>query len=67
VLPPTEVFTSTQGVVDGIGRLAELGVTWTTFSRPGSPPTSLSEYLEGIQWAGEEVLPFCRSNDGGGA
>jgi probable F420-dependent oxidoreductase len=67
VLPPTEVFTSTQEIVDGIGRLAELGVTWTTFSRPGSPPESLSEYLESLQWAAEEVLPLCRSDDAGGA
>jgi hypothetical protein len=60
VLPPTEVFSSTQQVIDGIANLAELGVTWTSISRPGSPPDSLNEYLEGIEWAAEEVFPAFR-------
>jgi probable F420-dependent oxidoreductase len=60
VLPPTEVFTSTQEVVDGVGALADLGVTWTSLTRPGPPPESLEAFLEDLRWAAEEVLPAFR-------
>jgi hypothetical protein len=60
VLPPTVVLDSTQSVIDEIGRLRDLGVTWTTFPRPGEPTASVADHIESLQWAGEEVLPLFR-------
>ena len=49
--------TSTQEVVDAIGHLTELGVTWTSIPAPGPPAASLSAYLEQLTWAAEDVMP----------
>jgi len=59
-LPPTFVPRSAQEIVDGIGRLAELGVTWTSVTRPKARERSLDEHLENLQWIATEVLPACR-------
>ncbi|HVM64414.1 MAG TPA: LLM class flavin-dependent oxidoreductase [Acidimicrobiales bacterium] len=50
--------TGTQAVVDAIGRLGEIGVTWTSVPMP--PARSLVHYLEGLQRVAEEVLPQFR-------
>jgi probable F420-dependent oxidoreductase len=47
-----------QAVVDAIGHLAEIGVTWTSVPLP--PARSLGEYLEGLHRVAEEVLPLFR-------
>jgi probable F420-dependent oxidoreductase len=60
VLPPLETFETTQQVVDGIGQLAELGVTWTHITRPGPPSESLEEHIEALEWVAEEVMPAFR-------
>ena len=48
-----------QATVDAIGQLQEIGVTWT--SVPAPPTRSLTEYLENLQWAAEEIIPAFRS------
>ncbi len=47
-----------QAVIDAIGHLQEIGVTWTSVPTP--PGRSLGEYLEGLHWAAEEVVPAFR-------
>ncbi len=47
-----------QATIDAIGQLQEIGVTWT--SVPPSPTRSLTEYLENLQWAAEEIIPAFR-------
>ena len=47
-----------QATLDAIGRLQEIGVTWT--SVPSPPTRSLTEYLENLQWAAEEIIPAFR-------
>jgi probable F420-dependent oxidoreductase len=59
-LPPTFVPQSAPEIVDGIGRLAELGVTWTSVTRPNARERSLDEHLDNLQWIAEEILPACR-------
>jgi probable F420-dependent oxidoreductase len=59
-LPPAFVPESAQDIVDEIGRLAALGVTWTSVSRPKARERSLDEHLENLQWIAEEVVPACR-------
>ena len=54
------VLSGTQEVVDRIGTLQAAGVTWTTVPRPGPPPQSLAEHLEGLEWAAKEVMPLFR-------
>jgi len=52
-------FSSEQEVIDAIGRLAELGATWTTIPFPGAPAaTSLSEHLDRLAWGAEAVMPL---------
>jgi probable F420-dependent oxidoreductase len=60
LLPPTFVPTSAQHLVDEVGRLAELGVTWTSVSRPNVAPATLEGFLDDLHWVAEEVLPGCR-------
>jgi len=48
----------TQEIVDAIGHLQDLGVTWTSIPVP--PSTSLAEHLEGLQWVAEEVVAIFR-------
>jgi probable F420-dependent oxidoreductase len=59
-LPPTFVPQSAQEIVDEVGRLAELGVTWTSVARPNAQEQSLDEHLENLQWVADEVLAHCR-------
>ena len=59
-LPPTFVPQSAQEIVDEVGRLAELGVTWTGVARPNAGERSLDEHLENLQWVAEEIFPACR-------
>ena len=47
-----------QAVIDAIGHLQEIGVTWT--SVPMAPARSLTEYLDGLHRVAEEVLPAFR-------
>lgn len=51
---------STEGIIDTVAKLAELGVTRTWVPYPGPAPQSLEDYLEQLQWAAEEVFPHCR-------
>lgn len=59
--PPTFVPESAQQLVDELGRLAALGVTWTLVSRPNADPTSLEAYLDDLAWVAAEIFPSCRS------
>jgi hypothetical protein len=60
LLPPTFVPESAQQLVDEVGRLGELGVTWTLVTRPGADPRSLDAYLDDLRWIAEEVVARCR-------
>ena len=51
---------STQDVIDRIGVLRDAGVTSTSIMRPGTDPRSLEDYLDGLQWAAEDVIPAFR-------
>jgi probable F420-dependent oxidoreductase len=57
--PPKFVPDSAAQIIDEIGRLAELGVTWTSVSRPNATENSLTEYLDNLQWIAEEIFPHC--------
>jgi probable F420-dependent oxidoreductase len=50
---------STQALIDRIGHLQEIGVTWT--SVPAPQTSSLSEHLEYLHRAAEEILPVFRN------
>ena len=43
-----------QALVDAVGELAELGVTWTSVPVPSA--RSLDEHLDGLRWLAAEVL-----------
>lgn len=47
-----------QAMIDAIGRLQEAGVTST--SVPLGPCSSLTEYLDGLHWVAEEIIPIFR-------
>jgi probable F420-dependent oxidoreductase len=47
-----------QAIIDAIGHLQDLGVTWT--SVPSPPSTSLAEHLEGLHWVADEIIPTFR-------
>jgi probable F420-dependent oxidoreductase len=53
-----EGFSSEQAVIDAIGHLAELGVTWTHIPSPGPPAASLAQHLEQLAWGAEAVMPL---------
>jgi probable F420-dependent oxidoreductase len=55
---PHDRFSSKQEVIDAIGALQDMGVTWTGIPYPGPGETSLSEYLERLAWGAEEVMPL---------
>ena len=55
---PQDSFSSPQEVIDAIGRLRDMGVTWTGIPYPGPEATSLTEHLERLQWGAETVLPL---------
>jgi probable F420-dependent oxidoreductase len=48
----------TQATIDAIGRLVDLGVTWTTVPPP--PTRSLHEHLDWMRWLAAEVMPAFR-------
>jgi alkanesulfonate monooxygenase SsuD/methylene tetrahydromethanopterin reductase-like flavin-dependent oxidoreductase (luciferase family) len=52
------VLQGKQATIDAIGELHDIGVTWT--SVPAPPTRSLTEYLENLQWAAEEIFPAFR-------
>jgi probable F420-dependent oxidoreductase len=47
-----------QAVIDAIGRLHDIGVTWTSVPMPRA--RSLTEYLDGLHRVAEEVMPAFR-------
>lgn len=50
------LLSSVEELIDQIGRMQEAGVTWTSVPRlKASPPASLEEYLEDLEWASSEV------------
>jgi probable F420-dependent oxidoreductase len=51
-----------QATIDAIAHLAEIGVTWTSIPTP--PASSLSEYLDGLHFVAEEVMPAFRTTGG---
>jgi probable F420-dependent oxidoreductase len=59
---PMGHFESEQAVIDAIGALEDLGVTWTFIPRPGRPSASLAEHLEHLAWAAETVMPEFRAD-----
>lgn len=61
LLAPLFAPQSAQEIVDEIGRLEALGVTWTTAFRlrPNAEEKSLDDYFENLQWIAGEVLAKC--------
>jgi len=57
---PRDDFANGQAVIDAIGRLDELGVTWTHIPRPGGLASSMTEHLEHLAWGAERVIPLFR-------
>jgi probable F420-dependent oxidoreductase len=47
-----------QAMIDAIGHLQDVGVTWT--SVPAPPVSSLAEYLDNLRWVAEEIVPAFR-------
>ncbi|MFI5046477.1 MAG: TIGR03619 family F420-dependent LLM class oxidoreductase [Acidimicrobiia bacterium] len=58
---PRPGFANGQAVIDAIGHLSDIGVTWTNIPHPGPPTTSLAEHLEHLAWGAETVMPLFRS------
>ena len=59
-LPPAFVPESAPQIVDEIGRLGLLGVTWTSVTRPGADERSLDEHVDNLHWIADEVIAACR-------
>lgn len=57
---PQDRFSSTEEVIDAIGKLGDMGVTWTGIPYPGPDEGSLSEYLDRLAWGAENVMPLFR-------
>jgi probable F420-dependent oxidoreductase len=55
---PHDRFSSAQEVIDAIGALRDMGVTWTAIPYPGSDESSLPEYLDRLAWGAETVMPL---------
>jgi probable F420-dependent oxidoreductase len=49
---------SAEATIDAVGRLAELGVTWTFLPQP--PLADLEAYLDHLRWQADEIMPSCR-------
>jgi probable F420-dependent oxidoreductase len=49
-----------ESAIDAVGRLAELGVNWTTVLYPGPPAHSLEEHLDRLAWVAEEIIARTR-------
>jgi hypothetical protein len=47
-----------QAIIDAIGHLQDLGVTWTSVPTPAS--RSLTEHLDGLRWVADEIMPAFR-------
>jgi probable F420-dependent oxidoreductase len=47
-------------LIDAVGRLADLGVTWTRVTRPDADDRSLEAYLDNLHWVAEEIVPAFR-------
>ncbi|MGY1771909.1 TIGR03619 family F420-dependent LLM class oxidoreductase [Blastococcus sp. SYSU D00813] len=60
VQPPAFRPTSAQQIVDEAGRLASLGVTWTSVPSLADVPDTLEGHLEGLHWTAENVLAAFR-------
>jgi probable F420-dependent oxidoreductase len=60
VLAPTFVPQSAQQVVDEVGRLGELGVTWTTVPCVIPVADSLDGHVDSLHWIAQEILPAFR-------
>ena len=56
----TDTPRSAEELIDAIGSLGELGVTWTRVSRPNADERSLQAHLDNLQWVAEEVMPAFR-------
>jgi hypothetical protein len=41
--------------IDAIGRLQDLGITWTRLPDPET--SSLDEYLDYVRWVSDEIIP----------
>ena len=52
------VLQGKQATIDAIAELQEIGVTWTAI--PAPPTRSITEYLESLHWAAEEITPAFR-------
>ncbi|HEY6533485.1 MAG TPA: TIGR03619 family F420-dependent LLM class oxidoreductase [Acidimicrobiales bacterium] len=60
MLPPRFAPSSAAQILDEIGRLEALGVTWTMVTRPGDPATTLEGHLDDLHWLADEILAACR-------
>jgi probable F420-dependent oxidoreductase len=60
VLPPAFVPRSAQQVVDEVGRLEQLGVTWTSVPCVVRVDDSLEGHLESLHWIADEIFPAFR-------
>ncbi|MGY1743849.1 MULTISPECIES: hypothetical protein [unclassified Blastococcus] len=60
VQPPAFRPTSAQQIVDEVGKLGELGVTWTSVPSLADAPDTLEGHLEGLHWIAENVLTAFR-------
>jgi hypothetical protein len=49
---------SAEATIDALGRLADLGVTWTFLPQP--PLADLDAYLDHLRWQAERIMPACR-------
>ena len=52
--PPGARRWSTQELIDAVGELQELGVTWTTL--PTRPDSCLNEHMDQLQYLSEDVM-----------
>ena len=51
---------SAEQLIDAVGQLGELGVTWTRVTRPDAEEGSLGAYLDNLHWVAEEVVAAFR-------
>jgi alkanesulfonate monooxygenase SsuD/methylene tetrahydromethanopterin reductase-like flavin-dependent oxidoreductase (luciferase family) len=55
-----EQLRSAEATIDALGRLADLGVTWTFLPQP--PLADLEAYLDHLRWQAERIMPACRDD-----
>ena len=51
---------SAEATIDALGRLADLGVTWTFLPQP--PLADLEAYLDHLRWQAEHIMPARRGD-----